>query len=163
MTIDYERGIQAVTYFHNEMARTQRLYGYDMSRDEMIRRVSESSRDKNNFWIEDLGFAIREIGMAEYQVKSAMELLADTAPEGKVPGNKSVFFKALSDRMQDISTRDWAAVLPEVVGTAAVGAVGMMWTANTIGELMLLVQPAIIVTVAVMVYMHYDKQWSKGK
>lgn len=103
--IDFAR--EALLVFHNRSA----MYsGYDFTFDQFLDQVGGGGA-KTTAFLDGFGLAVRSIGLSTSELNSAMQALADQG-QGRIPENKNVFFKALSDQAQDIN---WISATPKII------------------------------------------------
>jgi hypothetical protein len=138
--------------FHN---RSLKFEGYNFSYDTMLGVVAPKSPQ---IFLEGLGFAITAIEMSSGKVKEAMEALADQC-QGKIPNNQNYFFRALSDREQNITFFDWVKATPSIAADTAVDvAKGAQEVGNAVidtGKSLLTIGPLVIV--AAVLFIVYAK------
>lgn len=155
---DIDRGREAMVYFHNEMMRFEVYRARRMSVEQLIDTVGGKSPES---FLDGLGLAINSIEMRDAQVEDAMERLAMKA-QGQLPSNQSVFFKALSDRMQDISAGDFVRAAPTIAKDTAVTAVkGIAQVGEAVidtGKSLLAVGPILIVAAVIFIGYSYTRR-----
>ena len=151
---DVDRGRDAVIDFHNQ---NSRYSNYTMSLDELLMRVGGKNPE---FFLEGLGLAIVNIDMRDSQVGEAMHRLADLK-RGAVP-EKQEFFKALSDRAQDINFSDVVYASPDIgLGIAKDIGKGAAQIGDAVldtGKTLLVIGPILIVAAIVFVGDSYTRR-----
>lgn len=94
----------ALTYYFNQSHR----YGFAMNFDDFIKAVGGKFP---NIFLENFGWTIQTLTLdgqlTESKLRGAMEDLADRG-QGKIPGSQTMWFQALSDKIQDYSFIDAA-------------------------------------------------------
>lgn len=151
-TIDWGR--DAVKFFHNEMI--SKYDSYTLTLDQLTNQISlrpDGTQADQSIFLDGLGTAISQIGMAESQVQQAMVKLAD-AGNGQIP-KQSAFFKALSDRIGDITSGDWIAAAPQIAADTALTAVqGVQAIGDSViatGKTLTMIGPALIVGAVIFI------------
>lgn len=102
---DIDRGRAALRYFHNQAST---YAAYDLTFDELISKLGGKVPA---YFLEGLGMSC--VDVPEYQVKQAMEALAN-AGQGRLPAQPFAFYKAISDRASILSVRDWVSAAPAI-------------------------------------------------
>lgn len=151
---DVDWGREAVKFFHNRMA--SNFSNYTISMDELIRRISTytAGNSQPDIFLDGLGFAISSNNMSESQVQDAMEKLADISG-GNIPSNPSVFEKALTDRLQNITAGDWIGAAPTIAAeTAATALSGIQAVGDSViatGKTLTAIAPFLIVGAVIFI------------
>lgn len=100
--IQIQKGREALMAFHNE---SLKFSNYNLTFDALLSQVGKKHP---TIFLESFGMAIEALNTDGFfswgKVNQAMAVLANKG-QGRVPTNQTVFFQALSNRMQDI---DWA-------------------------------------------------------
>ena len=146
---DIDRGREALKYYHNESVK---FPNYGLTFDELITRFGGSN------FLEGMGLVINSGEMSDSHVQEAMENLANQG-QGRMPGNFSIFYKALSDREANLTVRDWVGGIPEISKNIASdigkGAVQIGNAVIDTGKSLLVVGPLLIV--AAVIFIGYSK------
>ncbi len=128
---DSDQGLRALALFNNRML-SEFPDAYSMGLDEMILSVDGGRRDRADLFTAGIGNAINQAGMKDYQVKTAMEGLADMS-QGRAPANRDVFYTALYNRAGEITATDWVTEAPSIAADTVVQAAGDVSSAAQAG------------------------------
>lgn len=156
---DVDKGKNALSIFHNSMIQYD---SYTYTAATLLNEVSKNSSGtpQPDIFLDGLGGAITAIDMRADQVQDAMVRLAN-ASGGLIP-QQAAFFKALSNRMDDISVTDWIHAAPQIAAdTAATAVKGVQEVGNAVidtGKTLTMIGPALAVAAVIFIGYSYTRR-----
>lgn len=109
---DIELGREALRHFHNASIK------YSVYEPENLDELVELYGKKRDIYLDGVGMVIRENGMSQHAVETAMKNLAAKA-QGKIPRDHQGYVYALGNKAGQISYLDLSATVAVDVATAA--------------------------------------------